>query len=103
MTQLPAWLLYGTAYATIFSGLFVGAAGIVFSVLQLRFANGQPKRDLEAHRRALKAAKNERLIADFAVILRHSMAQKPLLIKYHYVKIIKFNQKFKDSRRNKCH
>ena len=79
MAQLPAWLAYGTAYATIFSGLVVGAAGIVFSVLQLRFANGQPKRDLEAHRRALKAAKHERLIADFAVILRHSMAQKELM------------------------
>lgn len=76
MTQLPAWLDYGTAYATIFSGIFIGLAGLVFTILQWKFANGQPKRDLEAHRRAIRMAKQERLIGDFAIILRQSVAQK---------------------------
>lgn len=76
MTQLPAWLVYGTAYATIFSGVIIGAAGLVFTYLQWKFAKDQPKRDLEAHRRAIRMAKQERLIGDFAIILRHSIAQK---------------------------
>ena len=76
MTQLPAWLVYGTAYATIFSGVIIGAAGLVFTYLQWKFAKDQPKRDLEAHQRAIRMAKQERLIGDFAVILRHSLAQK---------------------------
>jgi hypothetical protein len=76
MSQLPTWLEYGSACAAIFSSVFVGVAGLYFTYRQWRFAKDQPKRDLEAHRRSLKAAKYERLIADFAVILRHSMAQK---------------------------
>ena len=76
MTQLPAWLVYGAAYATIFSGVIVGVAGLAFTYLQWKFAKGQPGRDLEAHKRAIKMAKQERLIGDFAVILRSSLAQK---------------------------
>lgn len=76
MTQLPAWLVYATAYAAIFSSVIVGIAGLVFTYLQWRFSKDQPKRDLEAHRRAIKMAKQERLIGDFAIILRHSIAQE---------------------------
>src|SRR5438034_11674452 len=74
--QLPAWLVYGTAYAAIFSGVIISTAGLAFTYLQWKFAKNQPKRDLEAHRSALKAAKHERLIADFAIILKHLMAIK---------------------------
>src|SRR5947207_3181163 len=76
MTQLPGWLVYGTAYAAIFSSVFVGIAGLIFAYLQLKHAKDQPKRDLEAHLRAIRMAKQERLLGDFAVILRHSIAQK---------------------------
>jgi hypothetical protein len=76
MAQLPAWLVYGPAIATIFSGIVVSTAGLVFTYLQWKFAKDHPKRDLEAHRRALNATKHERLIADYAVILRSSIAHK---------------------------
>ncbi len=76
MTQLPSWLDYSGAYAAIFSSVFVGIAGLVFTYLQWKLAKDQPKRDLEAHRRAIRMAKQERLIGDFAIILRHSIAQK---------------------------